>query len=423
MGMLGRCGLLGGWLLLCSSLGAQLPDQTLRRHLQKLATDEAYARRWQQLNAAVVTAQAHPSAAKTANELRQVPVVFHIIYQSSPSLAEERILSQIRVLNEDYRKLTGTPGDGDGATMEVGFFLAQQDPEGNCHSGIVRITSGLAIHNANSDAAEASLKALSMWPPDRYLNIWVVDAFTDNNILGYASMPGEDPTLDGVVLGKDYVGVVSGSSSEFAMGRTGTHEVGHWLGLYHPFDEGCAGTTTATCAHAGDFVCDTPPMANPTYTCPGTPPNTCHESPDLPDPHHNYMDYLPDACMNRFTTGQATRARALMEAHRAALYSADNLALAGLGGECPVTGRLASTPEVQAQFCTLPDSWEIRLSNYPMATDLRAAILNPQGQTIWTGRFDAQGIARIVHTDWANGLYLAGIYTGGQYVILQKLPK
>jgi len=132
------------------------------------------------------------------------------------------------------------------------------------------------------------------------LNIYSVgfESGDGEGLLGYATFPSDysgAPKDDGVVL--LYSSVPGGSMPKFNQGKTLTHEVGHWLGLYHTFQGGCTGS--------GDLVADTPASESPTSGCPTT-RNSCPNSPGN-DPFRNYMDYSDDACMNQITTGQVTR--------------------------------------------------------------------------------------------------------------------
>lgn len=280
----------------------------------------------------------------------RIPVVFHIVHNNgSENISKAQIESQIQILNEDYRRIPGTSGFGNGVDTQFEFFLAQKDPMGNCTDGIIRIQSSETSHDIFN---EATLKGLSQWDPVRYLNFWVVDQiliFGFPGVLGYATGPQQlpgAPNLDGVVVADDFVGNQGTSGTPpFGFGRTATHEVGHWLGLYHTFEGGCEGLTDSTCfsndpnfpppVGFGDGVCDTPPVIAPASGCPSQ--NTCNENitvlgGDVNDQIENYMDYSDDACMNTFTQGQKDRMMHFTSVFRSTILDSMNAINAGLYG-------------------------------------------------------------------------------------------
>ncbi len=271
----------------------------------------------------------------------RIPVVVHVIHANGPSnISQAQIESQIRILNEDYRRISGTNGFGAGVDTKFEFFLAQKDELGVCTDGIVRVVSSAA--NNGSDVAIKS--ASPNWNPNKYLNIYVVNSLS-GGVLGYAYLPSainSQPNLDGVVIADQFFGDMGTSGSgSYGFGRTTTHEVGHWLGLRHTFLGGCSGMTDGSCfsnatsPSGGDGVCDTPPVQNPNFNC--NTRNSCSENitilgGDANDMIENYMDYTNDLCMDRFTQGQADRMLAQVTQFRGLLLDSMNAINAGLFG-------------------------------------------------------------------------------------------
>ncbi|SFC67767.1 zinc-dependent metalloproteinase lipoprotein, BF0631 family [Flexibacter flexilis DSM 6793] len=248
----------------------------------------------------------------------QIPVVFHIIHNGEAvgigtNIPDSRLTSQIRILNEDYRRKEGTNGyntDSRGADARIQFVLASKDPQGKATSGIVRANGGQSEWQLSEQAA---LKDKSNWPKDKYLNVWVCNLKNGaENLLGFSSFPvnsdldglptGADSTTDGVMVCYKYVGN-SPLSTRYNLGRTLTHEIGHFLGLIHIWGDGFDCTST-------DYCNDTPAASQANYNC-----NTTYDScPDAQgsDMTANYLDYTYDACMNIFTQDQVARMRTVL---------------------------------------------------------------------------------------------------------------
>lgn len=259
-----------------------------------------------------------------------IPVVFHVIHNGgSENITQAQIMDQLAVLNNDFRKVNGTLGgsatNGKAVDMEIEFRLAQIDPNGNRHDGINRVQSSL------TEEARDNVKSLSYWPSNRYLNIWIVKTIrnfgADGIVLGYAQFPysmNSTPQTDGIVMRADYTGtIITGNATN--AGRTLTHEVGHWIGLYHTFQDGCVGTNANTCASQGDWVCDTPPVENATNGCLTT-RTSCNGQAMI----ENYMDYMDGRCTNTYTQGQKDRALAQMNIYRSNISSTTNLQSTGI---------------------------------------------------------------------------------------------
>lgn len=260
-----------------------------------------------------------------------IPVVFHVIHSGQPlgtgvNILDTQLISQLEVLNTCFRKknsdaaLIPTWFRSRAADFQVEFCLAKYDASGNPTSGINRYDF---TNINNTTYIDNTIKPATQWDPDKYLNIWTTEL--PSPLLGYATFPCLFPkNQDGVVLdyrtvGKAPVNPFPGSKN---LGKTGVHEVGHWLGLYHNFQDSCAGGTPQTCGSAGDYVCDTPPEKEATYGKPNLVQNSCAETPvDEYDMWMNYMDYPDDDQVVMFTYGQRDRAKAVLNNCRLALQS------------------------------------------------------------------------------------------------------
>lgn len=236
-----------------------------------------------------------------------IPVVVHVIYRTAQeNISDAQIQSQIDVLNEDFRR---TNADADNrwsqaVDTEIQFCLASVDPNGNPTTGITRKSSTTSAWGTNDAMKRASSGGVNPWNTSEYLNMWVCNI--GGGILGYAQFPGGSAATDGVVMGPQYFGSSQKGtgfylSAPFDLGRTTTHEVGHYLNLRHIWgDGGCS---------VDDFVSDTPTSDAPNYGCTPT-----HVSCSSTDMVQNYMDYSDDGCMNLYTAGQKARMRAILNA-------------------------------------------------------------------------------------------------------------
>jgi hypothetical protein len=256
-----------------------------------------------------------------------IPVVVHVVYNTGQqNISDAQILSEIDVLNEDFRKLNPDtvnirplykPIAGD---AKIQFCLAQRDPQGNATNGITRTFTSVADFGCDDQVKFDTAGGKNGWNPHQYLNIWVCCLNCAN---GYAYYPGIPDQYDGVVI-HYYVFGRTGYVAPGYQGRTTTHEIGHWLGLYHPFyfdNDPCEGNTSQTCSTLGDKVCDTPKDSTPTWDCNPT-LNTCIDYPvDLPDMYENFMDYTTDSCRTMFTLEQIDRMNSFLYTSRLSLFT------------------------------------------------------------------------------------------------------
>jgi len=255
-----------------------------------------------------------------------LPVVVHIVHKGEAvgvgaNLSKAQIDSQIEVLNEDFRRnnadASNTPSvfQPVAADIEVEFVLAKRDPEGLDTDGVTRIKGDQSSYDF---ADQYELKSQSFWPSEDYLNIWVTDI--DDGFIGYAQFPvsglsGLDGSsnfalTDGVVVDFRAFGSVekyppASLNPAYNLGRTATHEVGHFLGLRHTWGDGgcgvddfCADTPLTDNSHNGLSVCTFP-----------TDNNGCGSN----DMFQNYMAFTDDQCMNLFTLDQKARMRTVLD--------------------------------------------------------------------------------------------------------------
>ena len=237
-----------------------------------------------------------------------IPVVVHVVYKNpTENVSAAQIMSQLDALNADYRKLNAdfsqTPSvfQPFGADMSIEFCLATEDENGNPTSGITRTSTSNPNFSQANDPKSTATGGKDNWNPNLYLNIWVCDLAS--SLLGYATFPASlasAPQKDGVVIDFAYFGTTGTATSPFNLGRTATHEVGHWLNLRHIWGD-------ANCGD--DFVNDTPTQQGPNSACPAFPTVSCGNGPSG-DMFMNYMDYTDDACMFMFSSGQKTRVNA-----------------------------------------------------------------------------------------------------------------
>ncbi len=230
-----------------------------------------------------------------------IPVVFHIVYNNNAeNLSNAQIQSQLDVINEDFRRLNLDADNTwpQGTDSEIEFCLASVDPTGAATSGITRTFTNTSSFSGNDNVKFDATGGKDAWPAGDYLNFWVCDL--SGGLLGYAQFPGGPPATDGIVNDYAYTGRGGSAQAPFDLGRTATHEIGHWLNLRHIWGDGGCGVD--------DFVSDTPLSDASNGGC-----NVGHVSCGTVDMVQNYMDYSNDACMNLFTLGQKARMRSLFD--------------------------------------------------------------------------------------------------------------
>ena len=256
-----------------------------------------------------------------------IPIIVHVVHNgeavgTGTNISQAQVQSQITVLNEDFRRLSGTPGGSStnplAADIEIEFCLSPVGENGEtlAEPGIHRYNGGRA--DWSRELIENQLKPTTIWNPNLFYNIWTVKfASIESTLIGYAQFPdqsglsglnvsGGPASTDGVVIRYQSFGryengnfPVMASAAPYNKGRTLAHETGHWLGLRHIWGDGPC---------ASDFVDDTPPAAGPSSGCP-----IGRVSCDGQNMVQNYMDYSEDVCMNIFTEGQKARMQTVIQ--------------------------------------------------------------------------------------------------------------
>jgi hypothetical protein len=272
-----------------------------------------------------------------------IPVVVHIVYnKENQNLPDPRIYSQVEVASNDFRKKNTDKNKVPdvwkdiAADARIEFMLARRDPEGNPTNAITRTRTDIDQFVVGTDQdgkpypeniKSTNIGGKDPWDTTRYLNIWVCNIRLEldgvpRDLLGYAQPPGADPKTDGVVIYYDAFGI-NVNRPDFGLGRTVTHEVGHYLGLKHIWgdDFNALDPDNPEACEGPDNIQDTPNQkgsnhGKPTFpslehSCPNTGPNGTM--------FMNYMDYTHDDSMYMFTLGQTARMRATLSDTRSTL--------------------------------------------------------------------------------------------------------
>lgn len=355
---------------------ATVEYQQLNRASGKiLETDEQFEKA---LAEKIRARKKNQSSKSIAGAPYQIPVVVHVIHNGEAvgvgrNISDAQILSQLEVLNNDFNRFNSdaaqTPAEfaAVAGNLDIEFILAKQDPDGQPTNGIVRVHGN---RDQWSLGFESQFKALSYWPAEDYLNIWVIKF---QSYLGYAQFPvssglagleddNNNRLTDGVIIDYRVFGSIDGQPEgetfnldlQYNRGRTTTHEVGHFFGLRHIWGDeaACAGT---------DYVDDTPNQEDETYNCPAHPQTDC----DSHKMFQNYMDYTNDVCMNLFTQGQiermitvlenSPRRNSLLTSHGLEEPIPGNIDVALLAIENPVSIICDQTPELKFTVANLSE--------------------------------------------------------------------
>jgi hypothetical protein len=264
-----------------------------------------------------------------------IPVHVVVVHPTGDTIGQganislEHIQSQIDVLNQDFglrnSNAGDTPGQFSAEDTGIQFCLASVDPDGNPTDGVTRYATDeifdFGIIGPIYDTRIA-IKNSTVWDRDHYLNIWVAPTIgSDSDIIGFARVPtlSSHPDIadDGVNIKTSVFGGPGyGVEIPYDMGRTTTHEIGHYFGLNH------IATKNNTCS-GDDGILDTPRQFRQNYGCPTHPSPSCGNNGDM---FMNYMDYTDDACMTAFTADQGAYMRELIYQLRPGLVETAHIA-------------------------------------------------------------------------------------------------
>jgi hypothetical protein len=340
---------------------------TMEEHRRLVRLDPEYRWRRRQIEQEVKEWTRRYAAEGLRTGLIRIPVVVHVIWHvAADNISDAKIQSQLDVINADFRRLnadaTSTPAAfaSVAADARIEFALAVRDPNCGATTGITRTqTTATGWTRNQTGMLSGAGGGHDPWDVTKYLNIWVCN-YTDG-LLGKGSFPGMPAAQQGVRCHYRAFGTVAPVDTPYHLGRTLTHEIGHYLNLLHIWgDDGslCTGS---------DEVDDTPNQADETYTPPAFPAVSCSNGPNG-DMFMNYMDYTDDGGMNMFTAGQSVRMDATLHTARASLLASDGLvppaAVAGPDlWSKDVSDDIGAEPDASAQPMYISDDIWVRNDN------------------------------------------------------------
>lgn len=395
--------------------GTMLYDQYMLSQYPQLAAIRKQARVETRENPKI------PSFHKLSSAVITIPVVVHVVYNTPlQNISDAQIQSQITVLNNDYRKLNADttliplPWRTIAADVGIEFCLAKKDPAGNDTNGITRTSTTVTQFNYDNQVKKTSTKGQDPWDPTKYLNLWVCNLGT--SLYGFAQFPSDfstSPSTDGVVINYTAFGTSGAAKAPSNKGRTATHEIAHWIDLYHIWgDDGGACT-------GDDFISDTPNQASAHYGCTLTYPFVDACSPSTPGiMFMNYMDYGDDQCLVMFTKDQATRMINTLNTTRSAMLNTTICS-----GPSSVPDDKYKVPTTFSVY-PIPSNGLITLSSIDPVKEL--VVYNVIGESVFyfsPGQYQAQPID-VDLSDRPAGVYFVKILTGKGYstqkVILER---
>jgi len=409
-------------LLLTMAVTCQLVAQrdctSFEYEQQKLQADPSLKNKINNLESFIqrnLTSPSNIAGKPHAGSVITIPVVVHILYnKSQENISDEKVFSQIKVLNESFRRLSAdtvnTPEWFKGIAADCGieFKLAISDPERRSTTGIIRKYTPVTKWGIDDEVKSSARTGADPWDTQNYLNIWVCNL---DRVAGYSSFPGGPEAEDGIVIAYNVFG--KNSRTGYEQGKTAVHEIGHWLGLRHIWGDGYCGD---------DWVDDTPKQGNFTPGCPiGIRPSCSNGTKG--DMYMNYMDLTLDACINLFTEGQKERVRTLFEEGGARYTIVSSYALLAPTNneprpteEPPLSGDHKIYPNPATAEIILDLSYDIRWIGQPIR------VTNVQGQSVMQATVNSK-IVKLDISRLKPGLYFLMTKKDDGATIKQKFIK
>jgi hypothetical protein len=326
-----------------------------------------------------------------------IPVVVHVVYNgNNENISEAQIISQIEVLNTDFRKMNTNAANiptefvSIAADPEIEFCLASIDPSGMPTTGITRKSTNITNISMSYSAdgrtkvCHNSLGGTDAWDESKYLNFWV--AKIGSGILGFATFPGTAMEgEDGVFIDARYFGKtgLATQNPPNHLGRTAIHEVGHYFDLRHIWGEEDNSCTD------DDGVTDTPQQRNSYSGCPIHPQLSCGNVVMF----MNYMDYTVDGCMSMFTQGQKARMQATLQTTRSGLLSSNGCGTSAVNEITKQANSLKISPNPAGDFVQFTvEQKDLQTKNYTIFDELGRTILSGSLEFLYSNQIDISSL-------------------------------
>ena len=334
------------------------------------------------------------NTAKTS-VVHTIPVVVHIVLPDPTIVTDAQVASQITVLNQDFRKMNADtnliPGafKGLAADSEIEFCLANTDPNGNPTTGITRTVTTVSSFGTDDSVKYSSMGGIDAWNTSNYMNIWVCNL--SGGLLGYAQFPGGAAATDGVVILYTAFGTMGTAAAPYNGGRTATHEVGHYLNLYHIWGDEPA-------CDNDDLVADTPLQAADNAGCPTFPLLDACQTASPSVMFMNYMDYVNDACMQMFSTGQKARMKTALTGPRVSLTTSAVCTPTSIKPELNLLSNIQVYPN--------PTQGILHIQSADILKNITLNVFDYTGKKYVSQNYMNTSEIHISLSDYAKGIYL-----------------